>query len=296
MVFSSFECFIGIDWSGAKTPRGLAVAQCSQGTAAPQIVLSGKSRNWRRAEVLDWLIKLKNTGEKILAGFDFAFAYPYCDEGAYFPGHERTPNDAESLWELVDSICKDAGDFYGGPFYLSQDAPFAAYLLYQKYRGNKWEKYPNRMRITDNLCAQKAGNPASVFKCVGPESVGIGSVAGMRFLHHITNHLDKDFLIWPFQNLDNQRSVIVEIFPRFFYLLASQNPRDWRNRDTINNALKWFGSEALPADLVIESEDQIDAIISAAAIRHLSKNPRTWQAEELNKCARDFEGWIFGAV
>ncbi len=150
------------------------------------------------------------------------------------------------------------------------------------------------MRIADNLCAQKAGNPASVFKCIGPESVGIGSVAGMRLLHYIRNRLSKDFLIWPFQSEDNGRSVIVEIFPRFFYILSGANPREWRNRQNVNKALKWFDSEALPPDQGLASEDQIDAMISSAALRHLAGDPNIWQPAGLTDCARAYEGWIFG--
>ena len=297
MRFSNFHRFIGIDWSGAKDPRrGLRVAQCFRGHVVPEIILNQSSRNWRRKEILDWLIQLNKGGEKVLAGFDFAFAYPYCDAEAYFPKHNQTLKDAASLWKLVDHICRDARDFYGGPFYLTQDAHFSDYLLYQKYTGGKWKEYPNRMRITDNHCAEKAGNPSSVFKCVGPESVGIGSVAGMRLLHDVNSNLTKEFLIWPFQRRSNERSVIVEIFPRFFYILAGANPRKWQNRENVNNALKWFGSEALPLDMALATEDQVDAIISAAALRHLAGKPDSWQPAGLTDCARSYEGWIFGVV
>lgn len=287
-----FSRFIGIDWAGAKNPGpGLRVAQCLQGTTVPQIFPNRGKSNWRRKEVLDWLVQLQRNGERVLAGFDFAFAYPYCDEDAYFPGHDRAPEDAESLWELIDSICQDARDFYGGPFYKNQNAPFSDYLLYQSYGG---EYYSSRMRITERCCAEIGVNPSSVFKCVGPDSVGIGSVAGMRLLHHIKSYLNNDFLIWPFQAIDNCRSVVVEIFPRLFYKLADVNPRDWRSLSTVNKALRYFGSNELPLDRTIESEDQIDAIISAAAIRYLSIKSNTWQPAELSKCARVFEGWILG--
>jgi hypothetical protein len=290
----NFERFIGIDWSGAENPgRGLQVAQCFQDNAVPQIVLKRESLNWRRRDLLDWLVQINRQGERIIVGIDFAFAYPYCDEKAYFPGHEFKPKDVKSLWNKIDFSCQEAPDFYGGPFYKSQNAPFSDYLLYQKYKG---KKYSNRMRITDNRCAKLAGNPSSVFKCVGPESVGSGSVAGMRLLHHISLQLNTTFLIWPFQRDDNARSLIVEIFPRFFFKLAEVNPREWRNRDTVNNALEFFGSDILPSNVGIESEDQIDAIISAAAIRHLAGKPNSWQPSGLNECARAYEGWIFGVV
>jgi len=285
-----FDRFIGIDWSGAKDPNGrLQVAQCIPGTDVPQIE---GSNGWQRRKVLDWLIHLIKMGERIIAGFDFAFAYPYCDEEGYFPGHAHTSKNVESLWEIVDSICRDARDFYGGPFYLKKEALFADYLLYQKYRG---EKYFPRMRITDNQCAELGGKPASVFKCVGAESVGIGSVAGMRLLHHINSYLNGNFLIWPFQRLDSSRSLIVEIYPGFFYKLAGANSQDRQNHGKLNNVLKFFNSDLLLSDLTI-TKDQTDAIISAAAIRYLAGKQKTWNPERLTDCARAYEGWIFGVV
>ncbi len=294
MNLSNFDRFIGIDWSGAKDPRrGLQVAQCFQGTAVPQIVLNSKGRKWRRREVIDWLVQIDNQVERIIAGFDFAFAYPYCDKDAYFHKHILSPENVESLWKLIDSICREADDFYGGPFYLTRGAPFSDYLLYQTSTG---KCYRNRMRITDNRCDELGGNPAPVFKCVGPDSVGIGSIAGMRLLHEVNSNLNSMLFIWPFQRENKIRSVIVEIFPRFFYILAGANPREWRNRRNVNNTLKYFGSEELTHEVEIQSEDQVDAIISAAAIRLLKSAPDTWQPARLNACARAYEGWIFGVV
>lgn len=288
MILSNINRFIGIDWSGAENPgRGIQMAECSKGDSVPEIVSNNGKSSWRRMEILNWLIQRHNNGERLVAGFDFAFAYPYCDMSAYFPEHRQTPRNAESLWKLVDSIC-NTEDFYGGPFY--KPPPFCGYLLYQTYTG--WS-YKDRMRITDNLCS---GNPTSVFKCVGAESVGVGSIAGMRMLHHIKTHLGKDFQIWPFEKENNDRSVIVEIYPALFFRLASQNPNNRGNPQTLNAALEFFGSQPLPSNQQVRSKDEIDALISAAALRHLAVNPDTWQPAELNGCARNFEGWIFGVV
>jgi uncharacterized protein with HEPN domain len=290
----NFHRFIGIDWSGARNPgRGIQVAQCFSGKKVPEIINNRKQQNWRRKDIVDWLAELHHDGQRVLVGFDFAFAYPYCNENAYFPGHDRSPKNAESLWELIDNICQGARDFYGGPFYLNQTALFADYLLYQTYTG---QHYSNRMRISEQLYAEKWGNPSSVFRCVGPGSVGIGSVAGMRLLHYINSRLNKDFLIWPFQREDNSRSVIIEIYPTLFYRLAGENPIDWRDNNVVNKAFKHFGSDPLPSDPTVKSRDHIDAIISAAAIRHLSNNKDSWQPKGLNNCAKGYEGWIFGVV
>lgn len=290
MRFSTFNRFIGIDWAGAENPgRGIQVAQCFRGSACPEIVSNRESTNWRRREVLDWLVQINNQGTRIVAGIDFAFAYPYCDERAYFPGHKDSPKSFKSLWKIIDSIC-NPGDFYGGPFY--KPPPFCDYLLYQTYKG---ARYKGRLRLTDSLCSS---NPASVFKCVGAESVGIGSIAGMRMLHYINTHLNKDFQIWPFEKENNGRSVIIEIYPRLFFKLADQNvSRGWSDLSLVNKVLEHFKSNPLPRDTkVIKSKDEIDAIISAAAIRHLAANPDIWNPPGLNECARLYEGWIFGVV
>lgn len=288
-----FERFIGIDWSGAKKPgRGIQVAQCFSGKNFPEIINNRKQQNWRRKDIIDWLAELHHDGQRVLVGFDFAFAYPYCDKGAYFPEHKRSPKTVDALWKTIDAICHDSIDFYGGPFYKPQDAMFGEYLHYPLKKGKRYE---DRFRKTDASCKKIKGCvPASVFKCLGAASVGIGSIAGMRMLHHIKTHLNKDFQIWPFEKENNGRSVIVEIYPTLFYRLSGQNTRNWQNHETVNKALKYFGSDPLPSDLRVELKDQIDAIISAAPIRHLANNPNTWYRAELKECARVYEGWILG--
>jgi len=288
-----FDRFIGIDWSGAKDPRRrLQVAQCFPGTKVPQIQ---GSNGWQRKEVLDWLIHLNKTGERIIAGFDFAFAYPYCDKESYFPSHPQSPKNVVALWGKIDTICHDSHDFYGGPFYKTSDAIFVDYLHYPKRKGKRYE---GRLRKTDASCKKIKGcNPASVFLCLGAQSVGIASISGMRLLHYINSELKHNFLVWPFFSLDNSRSVIVEIFPRLFFNLADQrSPRGWENNNIVNKILRRFGSDDLPSNFNNKSKDKIDAIISAAAIRHLAANSDNWNPAGLTSCARAYEGWIFGVV
>ena len=286
-----FNRFIAIDWSGRENiGRNLQVSQCFPGIAVPEIVKNGQSHKWRRSEVLDWLIKIIKQKERIIAGFDFAFAYPYCDEKAYFPGHKDSPKSIKSLWKVIDSIC--GGDFYGGPFYKRNNAKFSDYLLGPDYKG---KKYSPRMRVTENHSAGQGGNPSSVFKCFGKGQVGSGSVAGMRFLHHINRILNGDFLIWPFQRLDSSRSLIVEIYPGFFYKKAGANSQVRQNSEKLNSILKFFNSEPA-SNLERKTEDQKDAIISAAAIRHFAVKQKTWNPDGLTGCARTYEGWIFGVA
>ncbi len=81
---SRFESCVAIDWSGAKGRRhkGIAIAE-ARGDDAPRLVCPGHI--WSRAEVLDWLVD-RTAVEPTLLGFDFSFAPPFVERGAYLPG------------------------------------------------------------------------------------------------------------------------------------------------------------------------------------------------------------------
>ena len=94
--------------------------------------------------------------------------------------------------------------------------------------------------------------------------------------------------IWPFDEIDNKRSVVVEIFPRYFP--CSKGLRaNLIDHNSLNAALLAFGSE--PVDKTPSSEDEGDALLSAAALRYLSNCESLFQFP--HAAARQ-EGWIFG--
>jgi hypothetical protein len=291
----TFRQYIAIDWSGAKGPRlpGLQAAACKAGRAPPAIVPS-PGNNWTRTKLLDWLVHQCQTAGPVLIGFDFAFAYPYCDARprAYFPGHAASPASAAALWAAVDGICQGADDFYGGPFYRQRHAPFADYLCHRRPTGERYDS--SRYRVTETVCRQVYGvRPTCVFKCVGAESVGCGSVAGMRVLHHLVRRHRDRVSIWPFHRVGLQ-SVILEIFPRLYYVQADEDPRRWRDPSVVNRVLTRYDSDSLPRHVRATTEDQADALVSAAAIRCLARQDRFWNPSAMTPCARRREGWIFG--
>lgn len=60
---------------------------------------------WSREAVLRYVQREVNKG-RILIGLDFAFRYPYSEEGRYFPGSDPSPTDVHDLWKTVDRFCK----------------------------------------------------------------------------------------------------------------------------------------------------------------------------------------------
>src|SRR5947207_4156384 len=159
--------YVGIDWSGKGgngRARGLQIATCHPGAAAPTLVRHAQNWNWRRDEALD-LLSAHAAQERVLAGLDFAFSYPFCDAGAYFPGHAATPAGRAALWQTVEGACANAPWFYGGPF-LAPASPFAAYFVTQAGAG---PQYQHRFRATEVACAAAGANPPCAFHCVGAQ-------------------------------------------------------------------------------------------------------------------------------
>ena len=101
-----FARFAAIDWSGAKGRRhkGIAVAVCTAGEAAPALVRPGHA--WSRAEVLDWLLAAADEAPTQF-GFDFSFAPPILERGEYLPGERGVPAEAKPFWGYVEAACED---------------------------------------------------------------------------------------------------------------------------------------------------------------------------------------------
>lgn len=288
-----FDAFVGIDWSGARgrSLKGLRIAMASPGVAPPFPIRPPRKKLWDRETALQWLAALMRL-RHVLAGFDFAFAYPHADEGSYFPGAEVQPEDARALWAEVERACEGTPDLYGAPFYARDDLPYARHFLTHAGRG---DLYRYRQRLTERACAAVT-TPHPVAKCIGPANVGTGSAAGMRLLHRLAGTEGRRPSIWPFEPLEEGRSAVAEIFPRLYFARAGVDPRAWRDRAAIDAALAHYGSNPPSPNWIPESEDEADAMVSAAALRALARDREVWEAPRGVEAAERTEGWIFGVA
>ena len=287
-----FHKIVAIDWSGAKDPRKkIQVAECDTSTNIATLADPPNGTRWRREDI--WERYFRNNSEKgpLLIGFDLAFAYPFSDRRAYFPGSTLTPSNVRRLWETVNALSRNVPDFYGGPFYLNQGAGLTDYLLYQTYRGSRYEE---RFRLTDRVC-QKAGliNISSVFKCVGA-SVGVGSLAGMRLLHQVQRKSSAH--IWPFCNSPSScGTTVVEIYPALFLHRAGVLKSASSCQQQVNYAFKRY--EVTLSSKLRDSSltgDERDALVSVAGMKGwLCKGGKSPWTIAYPNSAR-FEGWIFG--
>ena len=299
-----FQRFVAIDWSGAEKLRRapIQVAEYLPATGNVGLVPPLRGNRWDRTSVVDYVRQTVNAVEEgpALIGFDFAFAYPYCDQDdsnqrAYFPGVNvaAPPQNPRALWAEVEKRCKGIGNFYGAHFFRNPHSPYRQYHRYPKFRPT--DHYEERLRMTERVAKNNGLQPCSVFKCIGPKQVGTGSVAGMRVLHEFRRKvLARDMAlisIWPFDaNGVPDRSTVVEIYPRLFLRHAERHGirSDPKN---IQALCCHFGSR-LRDRPVPATKDQRDALVSAAGMGSFTQ--RGAVAWQVPACAANHEGWIFG--
>jgi len=265
----TFSAYVGIDWSGARGPgyRGVAVAQCLPGDAAPSLVPAPGSR-WTRSAVLEWL-RDQGRQRSMLVGLDLAFALP-------------EPFDpAPPLWAEVERACAPDEDLLGLR-YASQDSRFW-------HSGPMPAGWQAARRPTELACRHAGlGHPETPLKLVGARQVGRGALAGMRLLHRLRQEAPEHWQVWPFDGLPKQgRSVCVEIYPRLFILRSLGLHAKLRDPATLDLALQRLGSRpGAPAGF---DDHEADALISAAGLRQATSSGECWQAGTDHG-----RGWIFG--
>jgi hypothetical protein len=283
-----FTRFVGIDWSGALGPvlKGVQIAVCRPGRAAPELVMPPDGRAWRRSQVFDWLERAL-PGTRTLVGLDFSFTLPFADQGAYFPGVAASPAKAPALWALVEEVCHGDPEFYGGSFVA--EAPWRSFF---KRPGRTGRHFTRRHKAVERRCAEQGmGVPESVFHLIGPKQVGLGSLAGMRLLLALRRAIPA-LAIWPIVDTAAQGPVAAEVFPRLFLECAGHGGGKVRNVRELNRVLRALAS--LPSGSRRVTDDEADALVTSAGLRAIAGAPATWRPAGLTRAIARTEGWILG--
>ena len=294
-----FDRFVGIDWSGAKGPRqrGIQLSLARPGRAAPERVDAPDGRAWGRDTVFDWLLQAvapdADAGGSMLVGIDFAFAHPFADSNAYYPGLANAPDCPAALWQTIDIICAAEPHFYGGAVFA--DPSYGDYYL----SPGRYDAplYRSRRRQTEHAAKAGARSPSPTFKAVGADNVATGSMAGMRLLHALKQALGQKVAIWPFDQVLPSRPpalVLVEIFPSWYFHAVGMNPAKNAAADPhfMSAALAAWDSDGVGPGYAPRGADadEADAMIAAAALRRIASRADGWQVP--GPAAQ--EGWIFG--
>jgi hypothetical protein len=275
-----FQRFAAIDWSGAKGKKhkGIAIAVASAGDAAPRLIRP--DHVWSRAEVLDWMLG-HAAQAPTLYGFDFSYAPPIAERGAYFPGETAPPAEARALWAYVDALCQGDEDL-GAASFMEQH--HRRHFYFGAADGAKADFLHHRV-CEHAFNATGGGKASTLYDAVGAAQVAKASYAGMRLLHRLAGRIP----VWPIDALPEGGSLVVEIYTRVFIRLAGLSGRKVRSRADLNLALAGLGSRA--ARLPKEPNDhQTDVLIAAAGLRAIAAQERYWNPPALTPALSRTEG------
>ena len=308
-----FTHTIAMDWSGAKARqhKGIAVAVAESGVGAPYLVSPPTGKYWSRIGVLEWLwdfIQTQSPCSRILVGMDICFGLPWQVAVKYFDNPETAT--AFDLWDLVEAVAKASPetdiDHYGGAF--ASDIRFAGDFWTNARAQNRQDIALDPMHLTlrqTELACPKFGlgyleNP---YKLIGAKQVGKAGLAGMRFLRSLRELAEIQNIpvaCWPFEaeKAKTAKVVCAEIYTRVFLKMAGFGNQKVRSHTDLENCLKALGCRVPVVSLWPLSDDQTDALISAAGLRYIPNENSLWNTlwdtAPLGGIPKTKEGWILG--
>jgi len=291
-----FTHFLAVDWSGAKGARqkGIALAIARAEGGAPVLLPPPEPRGWARSEVLARLRALK---EPTLVGLDLGISLPFADAGAFFPGWDVSPNDARSLWAMIDHLCAADPNLEAGGFV--SHAVATRYFRHGKdHQGDRFHlpgaaTREGRFRVAEAAQRAQGVRPVSNFNLVGAAQVGKSSLTGMRMLNRLGGRVP----VWPVDPLPESGSVVTEIYTSVAARLGGVigSATKIRNYEALNDALDLLGSPPIRGSGAIDDHSS-DALLTAAWLRRVHGQRDLWHPSGLTADIARTEGWTFGAV
>lgn len=210
----SFGRYIGIDYSGARTPiaslPGLRM-YLAQGDALPVEVPAPPSarKYWTRRGIAEWLVQRLAERTPTLVGIDHAFSFPR----KYFELHRLVSDWPAFL------------DDFQRHWPTDEDHAYVDFVR-EGLVGNGGARSGNsRWR---RLAEERAGGAKSVFHFDVQGSVAKSSHAGIPWLRFIRQQVGDGVQFWPFDgwDLSEGQSAVVEVYPS---LWSRGFPREGRN-------------------------------------------------------------------
>lgn len=198
-----FERYIGIDYSGARTPsvgltgiRVYAVDARNRRLEPAEITPpAGTRKHWSRRALADWLVEVLGEVPPTLVGIDHGFSFPmrYFEELGVPGDWTMFLRDFQRHWPT------DAPDMYVD--FIREGVAGAGAA---RSGSAKWR------RLADVRARAK-----SVFHFDVPGSVAKSTHAGLPWLLHLREQLGARVHFWPFDGWEAPagRSLVVEAYP-----------------------------------------------------------------------------------
>jgi hypothetical protein len=240
---STFERYIGIDYSGAQTPtsslQGLRVYAADRLTTPEEIPPPFSPRKyWTRKGIAEWLVERLSEGPPTLVGIDHGFSFPL----QYFEQHGLPLEWASFLADFQHHWPTDE-DIYVD---FVRDGSI----------GNASARSGNpRWRRVTELRARTA---KSVFHFDVQGSVAKSTHAGIPWLRYSRQQVKDRVHFWPFDgwSVPPYRSVVAEVYPALWsrtFPSAGRTPdqqdafatAEWLRRADCDGSLERFLCPAL---------------------------------------------------
>lgn len=256
---TSFSRYIGIDYSGAKTPRsalkGLRV-YLAEPEKEPREILPahGGKKFWSREALAHWLVETLRESPPTLVGVDHAFCFPW----RYFEEHRLEPGWASFLEDFTQHWHTHQPDMYVD---FVRDGLFGRGDL--RAGSSRWR------RLCDERCRAK-----SPFHFDVPGSVAKSTHAGLPWLLHLRRELGVKVHFWPFDGWLPPAgvSVIAEAYPALSNRIYPSEDRSPDQHDAYAVA-RWL----------------LDADASQQLASYFNPN-----IPENQRLQASIEGWILG--
>jgi hypothetical protein len=256
-----FDRYIGIDYSGAKTPisslKGLRVYMADRASPPVEVQPPASPRKyWTRRGIAEWLVVRLFEDRAMLVGIDHGFSFPM----QYFGTYRLPPHWPWFLDDFQRHWPTDEGHTYVD---FARDGSCG--------NGAARAGNPRWRRLTE----VRAGAAKSVFHFDVQGSVAKSTHAGLPWLRYIRQQVGDRVHFWPFDGweIPASRSVVAEVYPSLFRREFARQGRTDDQHDAYSVAA-WMRTADLNASL--------------PEFLHPCLTP------EENEMAR-IEGWILGS-
>jgi len=218
-----FDRVIVADWSAANMPTSPTNRANAVWLGCHDAEGGAEWHHRTRATAEDQLNALIKTalaaGQRLLIGFDFAFAYP-----TGFATRLTGQENPRGLWRWLDEAVEDASDNKNNRFDVAArinaafpegDGPFWSHPTNQHYPGLPSRKVTidyAALGIAEHRAAEAAAKGAkSPFMLFNPGSVGSQSLLGLPMIHRLAAR--QGVAVWPFEDIAIAPVVLAEVYP-----------------------------------------------------------------------------------
>jgi hypothetical protein len=213
---SPFECYIGVDYSGAETPtaslKGLRVYSADRSSPPVEVQPPPSPlKYWTRRGIAEWLVEQLSEDRPTLVGIDHGFSFPR----QYFDTHRLPPDWPAFLDDFQHHWPTDDDNTY-------------VEFVRKGICGNSVVRLGDRRwrRFTE----VRASGAKSVFFFDVQGSVAKSTHAGLPWLRYIRRKMGDRIHFWPFDGweIPMRRSVVAEVYP---FLKSREFEREGRTSD-----------------------------------------------------------------